>query len=162
MVLLYLNDVSYLCKMFIKVIKKKNSKEGKIFYQFMLAQNSRFGKKVKQSNILSLGSDIELLNPEIKNEVLAILKDKILGQELVFPILNPVSNTLANSYYEKFQIKFGSNQDYSQVVSSPPKHDGSDYQEIDVASIDVVASRSFGTENICNLMYTSIPLRHLG
>lgn len=148
-----LNAVFYLCIMFIKVIKKKNAKEGKIFYQFMLAQNSRIGKKVKQSSILSLGSDIELLNPEIKNEVLAILKDKILGQELVFPILNPLSNTLANSYYEKFQIKFGSDQDYSQVVSSPPKHDGSDYQEIDVASIDVVASKSFGTENICNLMY---------
>ena len=139
--------------MFIRAIKKKNAKEGKVFYQFILAQSSRIGKKVKQSNILSLGSDIELLNSNIKNEVLALLKDKILGQKLVFPIDNPISNSLANKYFEKFQVKFSGEQNYDEVVSSPPKHDGSDYQEIDVASIDVVASKSFGAENICNLMY---------
>lgn len=113
--------------MFIRVIKKKNSKEGKVFCQFMLAQNSRIGGKVKQSNILSLGSDIELLNQDIKKEVLALLKTKILGQELFFPIENPISIVLANNYFEKFQIKFAGEQDYAEVVSKPPKHDGSDY-----------------------------------
>ena len=63
---------------------------------------------------------------------------------------------LATKYFEKFQIKFAQNTDYSEVVSTPPKHDGSDYQEIDVASIDVVASKSFGAENICNLMYQKL------
>jgi len=63
--------------MFIRVVKKQNSEEGKVFYQFMLAQNSRINGKVKQSNILSLGSDIELLNNDIKNEVLVLLKAKI-------------------------------------------------------------------------------------
>ena len=47
--------------MFIKVVKKQNSKACKIFYQFMLAQNSRINGKVKQSNILSLGYDIQFL-----------------------------------------------------------------------------------------------------
>jgi transposase len=152
----YLKGILYICKMFIRVIKKQNSKEGKVFYQFMLAQNSRINGKVKQSNILSLGSDIELLNIDIKNEVLFLLKAKIFGQELAFPIQNKTSIDLATKYFEKFQIKFADNLDYSQVVSSPPKHDGSDYQEIDVASIDVVASKSFGAENICNFMYEKL------
>ncbi|TQM41326.1 IS1634 family transposase [Flavobacterium branchiophilum] len=142
--------------MFIRVVKKQNSKEGKVFYQFMLAQNSRINGKVKQSNILSLGSDIELLNNDIKNEVLVLLKAKIFNQELAFPVQNKTSIDLATKYFEKFQIKFAQNTDYSEVVSSPPKHDGSDYQEIDVASIDVVASKSFGAENICNLMYQKL------
>ncbi|TQM42381.1 IS1634 family transposase [Flavobacterium branchiophilum] len=142
--------------MFIRVVKKQNSKEGKVFYQFMLAQNSRINGKVKQSNILSLGSDIELLNNDIKNEVLVLLKAKIFNQELAFPVQNKTSIDLATKYFEKFQIKFAQNTDYSEVVSSPPKHDGSDYQEIDVASIDVVASKSFGAENICNLMYEKL------
>ena len=63
--------------MFIRVVKKQNSKAGKVFYQFMLAQNSRINGKVKQSNILSLGSDIQLLENNIRAEVLEILKSKI-------------------------------------------------------------------------------------
>ena len=123
--------------MFIRVVKKQNSKAGKIFHQFMLAQNSRVKGKVKQSNILSLGSDIELLDSKIRSEVLEILKSKIFNQALLFPIDNNVSNELANKYFEKFIVKFGHQEDYTEKVSTPPKHDGSDYQEIDVASVDV-------------------------
>jgi hypothetical protein len=142
--------------MFIRVVKKQNSKAGKIFHQFMLAQNSRVKGKVKQSNILSLGSDIELLDSKIRTEVLEILKSKIFNQALLFPIDNNVSNELANKYFEKFIVKFGHQEDYTEKVSTPPKHDGSDYQEIDVASVDVVSSKSFGSENICHLMYEKL------
>ena len=122
----------------------------------MLAQNSRINGKVKQSNILSLGSDIELLENEIRLEVLEILKAKIFQQELLFPIANIVSNQLADKYFEKFLIKFGKLDDYSETISTPPKHDGSDYQQVDVASVDVISSKSFGAENICNLMYEKL------
>ncbi len=142
--------------MFIRVVKKQNSKAGKVFYQFMLAQNSRINGKVKQSNILSLGSDIQLLENNIRAEVLEILKSKIFKQDLLFPITNIVSNQLANKYFEKFLIKFGHQDDYSTTVSTPPKHDGSDYQEVDVASVDVISSRSFGCENICHMMYEKL------
>jgi Transposase DDE domain len=141
--------------MFIREVKKKNSKNGKIFHQFTLAQNSRVNGKVVQSSILSLGSDIELLNIQTRNDVLLLLKEKILGQKLILPIDNQTAIVLANKYYEKFLIKF-KDLDPTEVVSKPPKHDGSDYQEVDVASIDVVSSKSFGSENITSLMYDEL------
>jgi hypothetical protein len=43
--------------MFIKQVKKQRSKDSKVFFQYTLAQTSRINGKVKQSNILYLGSD---------------------------------------------------------------------------------------------------------
>lgn len=147
--------------MFIRVVKKQNTKDGKVFLQFMLCQSSRIGGKVKQHHIFSLGSDQELADKVVRNEVLEILKAKIFGIASLFPTVSPLAQRLADIYFKKFQAKFADVDEYSNILSTPPKSDGSDYQEIDLASLEVVESKSFGAENICIKMFDELGLDNI-
>ncbi len=77
--------------MFIREVKKKNANKGKVFYQYQLSQASRIDGKVKQSQILYLGSDKELHDKKVRQEVLEQLQSKIFKQALLFNDYSPIS-----------------------------------------------------------------------
>jgi hypothetical protein len=94
--------------MFIKQVKKQRSKDSKVFFQYTLAQTSRINGKVKQSNILYLGSDRLLEDKNNRQLVLEMLKASIFKQPELFPRQIPEKlKRLALIYYEKYQIKYG-------------------------------------------------------
>lgn len=65
--------------MYIRKIKKKQSKNSKAFFQYSLAQTMRIDGKVKQNIILYLGSDQALADDKNRKQVLEILKSKIFN-----------------------------------------------------------------------------------
>ncbi len=93
--------------MYIRQVKKQNVKNGKIFYQYTLAQTARVDGKVKQRNILYLGSDPLLDSKQNKSEVLQVLKSRIFSQQDLFPVdIADELLKLALKFYEKYQLKY--------------------------------------------------------
>lgn len=154
-------DVSaYLAFMFIRQVKKKNTKSGKIFYQYQLAQASRIEGKVKQQSILYLGSEPLLVEAENRKMLLDILQAKIFGQSILFTEGYPKSiHELAEKCFEKFRIKY-KDIDIEESMSIPPVKNKAQLETIDVNSIGVEDSRTFGGEHLCSQILEKLDFAH--
>lgn len=136
--------------MFIRQVKKQNTKSGKTFFQYQLAQASRIEGKVKQQSILYLGSETLLADAENRKMLLDILQARIFGQSTLFTEDYPKSiHELADRYYEKFRIKY-KDINIEEAVSIPPVKDKAQLETIDVNSIGIEDSRTFGGEHLCS------------
>ncbi len=136
--------------MFIRQVKKKNSSTGKVFYQYQLLQAARVGGKVKHQNILYLGSEPMLADKDIRKKLLNLLKAKIFGQSQLFAMDYPKEITaLAESYYQKFLIKY-KDVPIGTAVSLPPVESQAQMEAIDVQSIEIEDSKTFGGEHLCS------------
>ena len=134
--------------MFIRQVKKKNAKKGKVFYQYQLVQASRIDGKVKQNQILYLGSEDELENNTTRQEVLEQLQAKIFGQTLLYNDYSEVSIKLAEQYYQKYLIKYGTLPTDNKIVI-PTTNKDVDLQPVDIKNIAVSNNKTFGSENLC-------------
>lgn len=144
----FCRNYHYLCHMFIRQVKKKNAKQGKLFYQYQLVQASRIDGKVKQTQILYLGSDKELDDKQIRFEVLEQLQSKIFKQNLLYDGYSIVSRKLAGQYYQKYLIKYDSVPDANKVTI-PHTDNDIDFQPVYVEGINIENNRTFGSENLC-------------
>ena len=134
--------------MFIRQVKKQNAKQGKVFYQYQLVQAARVDGKVKQHQILYLGSDKELDDKKIRKEVLILLQSKIFKQNLIVNDYCDISERLAKQYYQKYLIKYDVEPSGNKIVV-PTSGSSSDYQAIDVKNLNIENNKSFGAENLC-------------
>ena len=144
----YVNKLLYLCRMFIREIKKKNTSQGKVFYQYQLAQTSRIDGKVKQSQILYIGSDVELRDKKVRQEVLEQLQSKIFEQALLSVNYSIVSERLAEKYYQKYLIKYKTNPTDNKIIT-PTYDKDTDFQLVDFKNINIENNKTFGSENLC-------------
>ena len=94
MIVAWVENFTYICQMFIREIKKKNTNKGKVFYQYQLVQASRINGKVKQNQILYLGSDKELHDKKVRLEVLEQLQSKIFKHPLLYNNHSEISKKL--------------------------------------------------------------------
>jgi transposase len=139
----------YIAAMFIRQVKKKNTKDGKTFFQYQLVQASRVQGKVKQQALLYLGSETLLDDKANRKMVLDVLQALIFGQPLLFAASYPERPvSLAHVYFEKFKIKYPEHQTGKQV-SLPPKNDGAKLEEVDTSSLEIEDARTFGGEHLC-------------
>lgn len=160
MVLVYYGFPSYIAAMFIRQVKKKNAKSGKTFFQYQLAQASRIEGKVKQQSILYLGSEPLLSDTENRKMLLNILQAKIFGQSTLFTEDYPgFIHELAEKYFEKFQIKY-KGIDIQESVSIPPVKDKAQLETIDLNSLVVEDSRTFGGEYLCSQILEKLEFAH--
>ncbi len=144
--------------MYIRQVKKQNVKNGKIFYQYTLAQTARVDGKVKQRNILYLGSDPLLDSKQNKSEVLQVLKSRIFSQQDLFPVdIADELLKLALKFYEKYQLKYPDNQG-EKAASLPPPKDKSEIHSVDIHSIEVGDVKSFGSEHLCKQILEKLQL----
>jgi len=134
--------------MFIRQVKKQNANKGKVFYQYQLVQASRIDGKVKQSQILYLGSNTELNDKQIRKEVLEQLQSKIFEQSLVFNNYSEISKKLADDYYQKYMIKYQTNPTDNKIVI-PTYDENTDFQSVDIKNIEIENNKTFGAENLC-------------
>lgn len=145
--------------MFIRQVKKKNSKTGKTFYQYQLVQASRVNDKVKQQSLLYLGSEALLSEKENRDMLVQTLQAKIFGQALMFTKDYPgFIHDMANKYHEKFKIKY---KDISaeKPFSVPPSTKNAQMEAIDLSSIGIEDSRSFGGEHLCSQIMERLDLK---
>ncbi len=146
--------------MFIKEVKKKHSPKGNTFYQYNLVQAMRVEGKVKQRNVLYLGSDPLLRDTSKRKEVLSILKSKIFKHPSLFPedATKEVLD-LATRLHEKFLVKYGNHTEDMPSIPSP-EH-STNYHRVDVDSIESRDVRSFGAENLCCQVMDKLQLRKI-
>lgn len=139
----------YIAAMFIRVVKKKNTKEGKTFFQYQLVQASRIQGKVKQQAILYLGSEPLLSDNDKRKMLLNALQAKIFGQSMLFAKHYPDQiHQLANKYFEKFKIKY-KDLPLDKSISIPPKKEKAQIEPKDISSMEIEDSRTFGGEHLC-------------
>jgi len=150
---------TYIAIMFIRQVKKKNAKNGKTFFQYQLVQASRIEGKVKQQSILYLGSEPLLSDNENRKMLIRTLQAKIFGQSLLFAEDYPgYIHELSERYYEKFKIKY-KDVAINESLSIPPIEDQSQMETVDVASIGVEDSRTFGGEHLCSQVMSKLDLK---
>lgn len=145
--------------MFIRQVKKKNGKSGKTFFQYQLCQASRIEGKVKQQSILYLGSAELLGDNENRKSMLKVLRAMIFGQSLLF--LNDYPSDivqLAKGYYEKFQVKY-KDVDIEKSVSVPPVESKAQMETVDMGSLEIEDSRTFGGEHLCAQIMEKLDFR---
>jgi len=143
--------------MFIRQVKKQRSKDSKVFYQYTLAQTSRIEGKVKQRNILYLGSDPLLEDKDNRAIVLSLLKSKIFEQPDLFSQSVPEQLLqLADFYYKKCQIKYGI--DKHPVTSIPPAPAKAEFHNIDIKALEIHDVKTFGTEHLCKQVLNRLGL----
>lgn len=134
--------------MFIRQVKKKNAKQGKVFYQYQLAQAARINGKTRQSQILYLGSQTELNDKLVRQEVLEQLQSKIFKQGLLRNDYSKISSELAAQYYQKYLIKYDTELIDNKIVI--PTYDNNvDFQEVDIKNLNTENNKTFGSENLC-------------
>lgn len=138
--------------MYIRQIKKQRSKQAQAFYQYSLVQNTRIGQRVKQENILYLGSDALLADKQNRTLVAKALKAKIYKESSLFPSsLSADLSALVESYYAKYQLKYPESlQGHTPAtLELPPKIEKADFHTIDVNTTQVEEVKSFGAEYLC-------------
>ena len=143
--------------MFIRQVKKKNTKRGKVFYQYQLVQASRVNGLVKQTQVLYLGSEPELQNKQTRLEVLEQLQALIFKQKLLHNNYSKTSQKLAEQYYQKYLIKYGSETPENKIVV-PVSDNNVDFQPVDIKNLNIENNKTFGAENLCKQVVEKLDL----
>lgn len=147
--------------MYIRVVKKQQSKDSKAFYQYNLVQSSRIDGKVSQKVILYLGSDKLMADPENRRKVLNILKTKIFKQPDLFEEhADSELIALANEYYSRFCIKYKLEEDRA-LVSIPPQPQKAEFHNVDIKGLEVQDCREFGAEHLSKQILEKLGLDKL-
>lgn len=138
--------------MYIRQIKKKRSHKAKTFFQYSLVQNTRIGQKVKQTNILYIGSQELLADKHNRKLVQDALTAKIYQRNDLFPVNLPDElDALVESLYAKYQVKYPESLQLETpaTVKMPPRPEKADYQLVDINACAVSEVKGFGGENLC-------------
>ena len=125
--------------MFIRRTKISSSASGEAHYTFRLVASKRTGKKVQQKTLLNLGANFSL-SKELWPQLCSRINDIVTGQ-LTFDKHQPEEIEQIAQHYAARLI---ANQSESKEVS---KKETTDYQEVDVASLELVRPRSIGVEH---------------
>lgn len=132
--------------MFIKTIVKTDKLTGKRYEYFRLCEGYRIGDKVRHRSILSLGK-LEKLSSKEDRKILADRIEKLLlgKQELFETNLDPVIEKYARQFYRKI---INNNLLYLRA-KTPSKTRVTDYEVIDLNSINNQDVREVGAEWLC-------------
>lgn len=148
--------------MYIRVVKKKRSNQAQTFLQYSLVQNTRIGERVKQENILYLGSDKLLAEKQNRTLVAKALKAKIYDEHHLFAqTLSSDLLTLVDSYYAKYQLKYPESLQGKtpSTIVLPPKAEKADFHTVDLNATQVEEVKSFGAEYLCKQVADQLQLK---
>jgi hypothetical protein len=125
--------------MYIRQTKTSTSAAGESYYTFRLVASERVGGKVRQRTLLNLGGNFTL--PRSKWPQLCARMEEILaGQVNILPVDQELEE-LAQHYSAQLVVK---------ANEAPSKKDGvktTEYQEVDVESLQLLRPRSIGIEH---------------
>jgi len=143
----YCFSVLYLCKMFIKQIKKKNKNSDKQYIYYRLVHTYKIGNKVRHQNIISLGG-LETL-PRDRHKALADrIEELITGNSSslfsdneTFDDIDALAKTFAEKIIKEKLFVPAPNKE--KKIS---KEILNNYQEVDLESIEQLDSKEIGGE----------------
>lgn len=147
--------------MYIRQVKKQRSEKAQTFYQYSLVQNTRIGERVKQENILYLGSETLLANKQNRALVAKALKSRIYQEASLFPSSLPADlHGLVERYYAKYQLKYPESLEGKTpaTIALPPKVGKADFQTVDLNATQVEEVKSFGAEHLCKQLADRLQL----
>jgi len=132
--------------MFVRKVKKRNGKSPKLYEYLQLVESIRTEHGPRQKLILNLGTlDI----PESQYKAFAQrIEDILTGRQSFFKIDNNIkklSEQTANKIFDKQAKENDENKE-------------SDYQEIDINTMNVERSRSIGAEYVCHNIWKELKL----
>ncbi len=149
--------------MFIRQTKKYNSKQGKVFFQYMLVQSQRVNGKSKQRNVLYLGSHKFLEDKILRKSIGKALEGKIY-QTIDFSNafshyaqLDQDYQKWVDEWYTKYLEK--QQQEGQLPLSIPSDNKLSTFEEIDTASVDTSHCREVGAEWLCLKMAEELQIK---
>ena len=125
--------------MFIRRTKISSSSSGEAHYTFRLVASKRTGNKVQQKTLLNLGANFSLPK-ELWPQLCSRINDIVSGQ-LTFDNHQPEEIEQIAQHYAARLI---ANRSESKEVLN---NETTDYQEVDVASLELVRPRSIGVEH---------------
>ena len=125
--------------MYIRRTKTGSSLSGGAHYTFRLVASRRIGNKVQQKTLLNLGANF-LLPKELWPQLCSRINDIITGQ-LTLDNHQPEEVEQAAQHYAARLI--ANRSEPKEVL----KKETTDYQEVDVASLELVRPRSIGVEH---------------
>jgi len=123
--------------MFIRRTKTGTSVDGKDYYTFRLVASKRVGDKVRQQTLLNLGRYFSLPK-EQWGQLCARIDDIISGQLSMEAPLEAIES-LAQRYAARLIANRSERKENDNTT---------DYQEVDVASLELVRPRSIGVEHV--------------
>ena len=125
--------------MFIRRTKISSSSSGEAHYTFRLVASKRIGRKVQQKTLLNLGANFSLsreLWPQLCSRI-----DEITTGQLTFD--NNQSEDVEQEAQHLAARLIAKRSESEEVL----KKKTTDYQEVDVASLELVRPRSIGVEH---------------
>ena len=131
--------------MYIRQTKTSNSATGESYLTFRLVASVRIGKQVRQCTRLNLGRHFPL--PKAEWPVLCTRLESLLsGQRELTPVaVSPHIEALAQRYYA--QLVTRKSEATTPDAEAADNSTVSDYQEVDVLSLELVQPRSVGVEH---------------
>jgi len=126
--------------MFIRRTKIGSSSSGETHYTFRLVASKRIGRKVQQKTLLNLGANFSLsreLWPQLCSRI-----DEITAGQLTFD--NDQSEEVEQEAQHLAARLIAKRSESEEVL----KKKTTDYQEVDVASLELVRPRSIGVEHV--------------
>jgi hypothetical protein len=148
--------------MYIKEVKKNNTPNGKVFYQYQLSETYRVDGKVKQKAILYLGTNELLKNKDNRTIVANLLEKKIKNEQILsddFLTESLALNQLAEHYYSCFLQKRQKESQENVPDESTEKANNKVYDEVDLDTTQVFDCREIGTEWMCYEMLNRLGLK---
>jgi transposase len=141
--------------MYIRQTTTSNSATGEAYFTYRLVASERVGKQVRQRTKLNLGRHFTL--PKAQWPVLC-RRIEALSSGQIELCLEPVSATieaLAQRYYAQLVVRTPlvgpvapkASVDTTIITDSCALHAPPEYQEVDVASLELVRPRSVGVEH---------------
>lgn len=125
--------------MYIRQTKTSNASQGEAYITFRLVVSERIGSKVRQRTLLNLGRNFSL--PKQQWPVLCARIDQILSGQDSLLSESAVIETLAQRYAAQLVVR-------SAPVSQAQETAEVTYDEVDVASLELVRPRSVGVEHV--------------
>jgi len=126
--------------MFIRRTKTGSSSTGEALYTYRLVASKRIGKKVQQKTLLNLGVNFSLsreLWPQLCSRI-----DEIVTGQLTF---NNHQSEEIEQIAQHYAARLIANR---SEPNTPSKRKTSDYQEVDIESLELVRPRSIGVEHV--------------
>ncbi len=125
--------------MFIRLTKTNSSASGQEYFTYRLVESKRVGKKVFQRTILNLGRNFDIPRdawPELCCRVEQILN----GESPLLPLEKSIEKKAQHIYSQIIALR----------ARKSPSHDTtqtSDFQQLDINSLEVIKPRSVGAEH---------------
>lgn len=124
--------------MYIRQTKTSNSPTGEAYCTYRLVASERIGDKVRQKTLLNLGKNFDLPK-ELWPQLCARIEQILAGQMSLAPADDAVEK-LAQRYAARLVVS-SSKEDRGEIGEAV------DYQEVDIASLELVHPRSIGVEH---------------